>query len=92
MVPELVPTHCGSFAPRTSRITAGRPPGTGRIGNDPATSVIDRYYRSHTVSNRLPCDRSGRDSSGRGPAIMTIIALAFRAAGHFTAAAKANDI
>jgi len=32
--------------------------GTCRMGNDAATSVIDRYHRSHDVPNLFLCDGS----------------------------------
>ncbi len=32
--------------------------GTCRMGNDPATSVVDKYHRAHDVSNLFICDGS----------------------------------
>lgn len=66
--------------------------GTARMGDDPATSVIDRFHRSHDVPNLFICDGSSFVTSGRGQPTMTIMALAFRAAEHIAAAAKANEI
>jgi choline dehydrogenase-like flavoprotein len=66
--------------------------GTARMGDDPKTSVIDRYHRSHDVPNLFICDGSSFVTSGRGQPTMTIMALAFRAAEHIAAAAKANEI
>lgn len=66
--------------------------GTCRMGNDPATSVVDRYHRSHEVSNLFVCDGSSMVTSGRGQPTMTIMALAFRAAERIAAAARANNI
>ena len=66
--------------------------GTARMGDDPATSVVDRYPRSHDVPNLFVCDGSSFVTSGRGQPTMTIMALAFRAAEHIIAAAKANEI
>lgn len=66
--------------------------GTCRMGDDPATSVVDRYHRSHDVPNLFLCDGSSMVTSGRGQPTMTIMALAFRAAEHIKAAAAANDI
>jgi choline dehydrogenase-like flavoprotein len=56
--------------------------GTCRMGNDPKTSVIDKYHRTHDVPNLFLCDGSSFVTSGRGQPTMTIEALAFRA-GHF---------
>jgi choline dehydrogenase-like flavoprotein len=66
--------------------------GTCRMGDDAATSVIDKYHRSHDIPNLFICDGSSLVSSGRGQPTMTIMALAFRAAAHIAAAAKSNDI
>jgi choline dehydrogenase-like flavoprotein len=66
--------------------------GTCRMGDDPETSVVDRYHRSHDVSNLFICDGSSMVTSGRGQPTMTIMALAFRAADHIAAAAGNNEI
>ena len=66
--------------------------GTCRMGDDPATSVVDRYHRSHDIPNLFICDGSSFVTSGRGQPTMTIMALAFRAAEHVMAAARRNDI
>jgi choline dehydrogenase-like flavoprotein len=66
--------------------------GTCRMGDDRATSVVDRYHRSHDVSNLFICDGSSMVTSGRGQPTMTIMALAFRAAEHIAAAANGNDV
>jgi len=66
--------------------------GTCRMGDDPATSVVDRYHRSHDVRNLFICDGSSMVTSGRGQPTMTIMALAFRAADHIKAAASAGGI
>ena len=66
--------------------------GTCRMGDDPATSVVDRYHRTHDVPNLFICDGSSFVTSGRGQPTMTIQALAFRAADHIADAAKKGDI
>jgi len=66
--------------------------GTCRMGNDPATSVVDRYHRSHDISNLFICDGSSFVSSGRGQPTMTIQALAFRAAEHIGRFARRGEI
>jgi choline dehydrogenase-like flavoprotein len=66
--------------------------GTARMGDDAATSVVDRHHRSHDVPNLFICDGSSFVTSGRGQPTMTIMALAFRAAEHIGKAAKANEI
>ena len=62
------------------------------MGNDPQTSVVDKYHRSHDVSNLFICDGSSFVSSGRGQPTMTIQALAFRAADHIIQFARKGEI
>lgn len=66
--------------------------GTCRMGDDPATSVVDRHHRSHDVRNLFICDGSSMVSSGRGQPTMTIMALAFRAAEHIGRFARNGEI
>jgi choline dehydrogenase-like flavoprotein len=66
--------------------------GTCRMGNDPRTSIVDRYHRTHDIRNLFICDGSSLVSSGRGQPTMTIQALAFRAADHIARFARAGDI
>jgi gluconate 2-dehydrogenase alpha chain len=54
--------------------------GTARMGDDPRTSVCDRWQRLHDVENVLVTDSSVfPTSTGYGPTL-TIVALAIRAA------------
>jgi choline dehydrogenase-like flavoprotein len=66
--------------------------GTCRMGNDPTTSVIDKYHRTHDVRNLFISDGSSMVTSGRGQPTLTIEALAFRAAEHIVKFARANEI
>ena len=66
--------------------------GTCRMGNDPQSSVVDRYHRAHDVPNLFICDGSSMVTSGRGQPTMTIQALAFRAADHITEFAQRGEI
>jgi choline dehydrogenase-like flavoprotein len=66
--------------------------GTCRMGDDPSTSVVDRYHRSHEVPNLFICDGSSFVTSGRGQPTMTIQALAFRAADHISEFARRGEI
>jgi len=66
--------------------------GTCRMGDDPETSVVDRFHRSHEVPNLFICDGSSLVTSGRGQPTMTIQALAFRAAEHIAKFAKGGEI
>jgi choline dehydrogenase-like flavoprotein len=62
------------------------------MGKDPATSVVDRYHRSHDVPNLFVCDGSSLVTSGRGQPTMTIQALAFRAGENIARFAKRGEI
>ena len=66
--------------------------GTCRMGDDPATSVVDKYHRSHEVPNLFVCDGSSLVTSGRGQPTMTIQALAFRAGEHIARFAKRGEV
>jgi choline dehydrogenase-like flavoprotein len=66
--------------------------GTCRMGDDPNSSVIDRYHRTHDVKNLFLCDGSSFVTSGRGQPTMTIQALAFRAADHIGQFARRGEI
>ena len=66
--------------------------GTCRMGNDPRTSVVDRYHRTHDVPNLFICDGSSMVTSSRGQPTETISALAFRAGEHIAAFAKRGEI
>jgi choline dehydrogenase-like flavoprotein len=66
--------------------------GSCRMGNDPKTSVVDKFHRAHDVPNLFVVDGSNFVTSGRGQPTMTIQALAFRAADRITALAKSKSI
>ena len=62
--------------------------GTCRMGNDPATPVVDRYHRTHEVPNRFVVDGGSFVTSGRGQPACTIQALPFRAGAEITRLAR----
>lgn len=66
--------------------------GTCRMGNDPATSVVDRSHRTHDVPNLFLCDGSSFVTSGRGQPTCTIQGLAYRAADHIAQFARRGEI
>jgi choline dehydrogenase-like flavoprotein len=66
--------------------------GTCRMGDDPQSSVVNKYHRTHDIPNLFLCDGSSFVTSGRGQPTMTIMALAFRASEHIMAAARNNEI
>jgi choline dehydrogenase-like flavoprotein len=66
--------------------------GTCRMGNDPKTSVVDKYHRAHDVPNLFIVSGASFVTSGRGQPTLTIQTLAFRAADHMSQMAKRGEI
>ncbi len=56
--------------------------GTARMGDDPANSVTDRWSRVHGHDNLYVADGSVHVTNGGFNPVLTIMALAFRAAEH----------
>lgn len=66
--------------------------GTCRMGDDPHTSVVDRFHRAHDVPNLFLVDGSSFVTSGRQQPTCTIQAFAYRAAEHLSQAAHRGEI
>jgi choline dehydrogenase-like flavoprotein len=66
--------------------------GTCRMGNDPKTSVVNKFHRAHDVPNLFIVDGSNLVTGGRNHPTMTIQALAFRAAENIIKAAKVGQL
>ena len=66
--------------------------GTCRMGNDPRTSVVDRWNRSHDVRNLFIVDGSSLVTCGRQQPTETIQALAYRAAEYMTQSAHQGQL
>ena len=64
--------------------------GTARMGQDPATSVVDPDLQVHGVSGLYVVDASVLPSAGAVNTGLTIIALAFRLGDHLAGAASAS--
>lgn len=56
--------------------------GTCRMGNDPKTSVTDRYGRVHSTSNLFVADGSLHVTNGGFNPALTIMALGYWVGGH----------
>jgi len=65
--------------------------GTCRMGDDPKTSVVDRYHRAHDVPNLFLVDGSSLVTACCQPTC-TIQALAYRAADHIAGEARKASI
>jgi choline dehydrogenase-like flavoprotein len=59
--------------------------GTCRMGRDPATSVTDSFGRVWGHDNLFVCDASLHPTNGAFNPVLTVMALAFRNAGHIAA-------
>jgi choline dehydrogenase-like flavoprotein len=66
--------------------------GTCRMGNDPRTSVTDRFHPTPALRTLIICDGSSLVSSSRGQPTETISALALRAGEHIAAFARRGEI
>lgn len=62
--------------------------GTCRMGNDAASSVVDRWCRSHEVPNLWVVDGSVMPTNGGYNPTLTILANAYRVADHFISEAR----
>ena len=60
--------------------------GTCRMGNDPRTSVVDKFHRSHDVANLFVSDGSQFTTGAAENPTLTIVALALRQADHIAGA------
>jgi choline dehydrogenase-like flavoprotein len=59
--------------------------GAARMGNDPRTSVVDKFGRAHDVANLFVCDGSILPTQGSANPGLTIQALAARTADYLIA-------
>jgi choline dehydrogenase-like flavoprotein len=66
--------------------------GTCRMGDDPATSVVDRFGRAHDVPNLYVIDGSVFVTSGPQPPTATICANAHRCVEHLIATADLQAV
>jgi choline dehydrogenase-like flavoprotein len=56
--------------------------GAARMGNDPSTSVVDKFGRTHDIANLFVCDGSILPTQGSANPGLTIQALAARTADY----------
>jgi len=66
--------------------------GTCRMGDDPRTSVVDKWNRTHEVRNLFLVDGSSLVTCARQQPTETIQALAYRTADYIQQAAKRGEI
>ncbi len=63
-----------------------------RMGDDPNTSVVNRYGQSHDVKNLFACDGSIFTTGGGENPTLTIVALAMREGDYIAHQAMAGNI
>ncbi len=66
--------------------------GSCRMGDDPATSVVNRWNRTHDVPNLFLVDGSSLVTAARQQPTATIQALAYRTADHIQHSARRGEI
>ena len=64
--------------------------GAARMGNDPATSVVDEFGRTHDIANLFVCDGSIMPTQGSANPGLTVMALSARIADYLIR--EGNDI
>jgi choline dehydrogenase-like flavoprotein len=72
--------------------TSGHNTGTAKMGNDPATSVVDRYGRAHDVPNLYIIDGSVFPTSTGVNVGATISAMAKRTVTHLVRHARHQEV
>ena len=66
--------------------------GTCRMGDDPKTSVLNKWNQSHDVKNLFVVDASSFTSAGWQNPTMTILALAMRASDHLAEEMRQGNV
>ncbi len=66
--------------------------GTCRMGNDPKTSVVDKFCRLHDVDNVYVIDGSVHVTNGGFNPVLTILANAYRASDNLLKAWKGSKV
>jgi choline dehydrogenase-like flavoprotein len=66
--------------------------GTCRMGNDPKTSVVDRYCRVHDMANLYVVDASVHVTNGGFNPVLTIMAIAYMASENIVRTWKGTQV
>jgi choline dehydrogenase-like flavoprotein len=66
--------------------------GTCRMGDDPKTSVLNKWNQSHDIKNLVVVDGSSFTSAGWQNPTMTILALAMRASEHLAEEMRQGNV
>jgi choline dehydrogenase-like flavoprotein len=80
-----MPRHHEVFTSKTVGLAAvAHQAGTARMGNNPATSVVDENCKAHDLGNLYVADASVFTSIGAVNPALTVMALALRLADHLS--------
>ncbi len=71
-----------TFGPGTGLSGGQHQAGTCRMGNDPQTSVVNKFCRVHDVNNLYVIDGSVHVTNGGFNPVLTIMAIAYYASAH----------
>ena len=66
--------------------------GTCRMGDDPTTSVVNRYCQVHDVDNLFVVDASVHVTNGGFNPVLTIMAMAYRTSDHLVKTWKGRGL
>ena len=66
--------------------------GTARMGEDPSTSVLDRFHQAHDVKNLLVVDGAAFAGSPEKNPTLTILSLSLRASDHLLEQARKGNL
>jgi len=77
-----------AFLPGTGLSGGQHQAGTCRMGNDPRTSVVDKYCRVHDVDNLYVVDGSVHVTNGGFNPVLTILAIAYYASEHIVKSSR----
>jgi len=82
--------------PKTAGISTGgtiiHEAGTVRMGNDPRSSVLNKYCQSHEVSNLFVCDAAPFVSQPDKNVTLSIVAFAWRASEYLTEEMRKGNV
>lgn len=94
---RVTEVHNAAGAIKTQRLDMGNDYGwhllgTARMGDDPETSVVNKYGRSHDIENLFIADGSSFVTSGQTNPTATIMALSLRMAEHMVKNAQSQRV
>lgn len=89
---EAGATTTWTFLPSKGLSGGQHQAGTCRMGNDPQTSVVDKYCRVHDVENLFVIDGSVHVTNGGFNPALTIMATAYYASEHLVKSWKGTHV